>query len=71
MKTLALTFAATLMASSAALAGSGLFDVNDAPINHGAVTFQTLDTENTAAIKGTAAEYNPNENAGLFDVSDQ
>lgn len=71
MKTLALTFAATLIASSSALAGGGLFDVNDAPINYGAVTFQGLDTENTATIDSSAAEYNPNANTVLFDENDQ
>ena len=71
MKTLALTLAATLIASSSALAGNGLFDANDAPINYGAVTVQTLDTENTAAIKGTGAEYNPSANTVLFDQNDQ
>ncbi|MEM8539836.1 MAG: hypothetical protein AAGF25_02675 [Pseudomonadota bacterium] len=70
MKTLALTFAATLIASTAALAGGGLFDVNDAPINHGAVTYQSLDTESTAAVDG-GAEYYPFENTDLFDVNDQ
>lgn len=71
MKTLAIAFAATLIASSSALAGGGLFDVNDAPINYGAVTYQSLDTETTATIKGDAAEYNPNVNAALFDTDDQ
>jgi len=71
MKTLALTLAATLIASSAALAGSGLFDVNETPINYGAVSAQNLDTENTAAIEGAAAEYNPAANTVLFDENDQ
>lgn len=71
MKTLALTFAAALIASSSAMAGNGLFDVNDAPINYGATTVQSLDTENTATIKGAAAEYKPFANEGLFDENDQ
>lgn len=69
MKTLALTLAATLIASSAAFAGNGLFDVNEAPINHGSEKVQMLDTEATASIG--ASEYNPNINPGLFDVADQ
>ncbi len=67
MKTLALTLAATLIASSSAFAGSALFDVNEAPINHGIENAQVLDTENTASI-GAAAE---DTKSVLFDVTDQ
>ena len=71
MKTLALTLAATLIASSSAFAGSALFDVNEAPINHGSENAQVLDVEYTASIDGAAAQYNPNINTALFDVTDQ
>ena len=66
MKTLALTLAATLIASSSALAG-GLFDVNDAPINYNVEKVQMLDTEATASISAPAEK----TNSGLFDVADQ
>ena len=65
MKTIALTIAATLIASSSALAG-GLFDVNDAPVNNKAEQVQILDTEATASIKSMAAEKD-----ALFDVNDR
>ncbi len=67
MKTLALTLAATLIASSSALAG-GLFDVNDAPAHYEVETVQMLDTEATASIGGVAK---PADNDGLFDVNDR
>ena len=67
MKTLALTLAATLIASSSALAG-GLFDVNDAPVHYGTENAQMLDTEATASIGGVAK---PADNDGLFDVNDR
>ena len=68
MKTLALTLAATLIASTSAFAGSALFDVNEAPINHGSEKVQMLDTESTASIKGSAKSV---ANTALFDVSDR
>ena len=68
MKTLALTLAATLIASSSAFAGSALFDVNEAPINHGSEKVQMLDTEATASIKASAKSV---ANNALFDVSDR
>ena len=71
MKTLALTLAVTLIASSSAFAGSALFDVNDAPAHFGSENAQVLDVEYTASIDGAASEYNPNINAALFDVTDQ
>jgi hypothetical protein len=71
MKTLALTLAATLIASTSAFAGSALFDVNEAPINYGSENAQVLDVEYTASIDGAAADYNPNINTALFDVTDQ
>ncbi len=67
MKTLALTLAATLIASTSAFAGSALFDVNDAPINHGSEQVQILDSESTASIEGTSVEYTPFDNDSLFD----
>jgi hypothetical protein len=68
MKTLALTLAASLIASTSAFAGSALFDVNEAPINHGVEKVQMLDTEATASIGGVAK---PADNDGLFDVNDR
>lgn len=64
MKTLALTLAASLMASSA-FAG-GLFDVNEAPINYGTQNAQVLDIEATASI-GAPAE---GSKSVLFDVNE-
>ncbi|MEM7290200.1 MAG: hypothetical protein AAF412_07525 [Pseudomonadota bacterium] len=82
MKTLALTLAATLIASSSAFAigpGGTLFDVNDAPTHFGTKSVQALDIEPTASI-GTApraVESNnggfvqlQDRNPGLFDVDD-
>ncbi len=66
MKTLALTLAASLIASTSAFAG--LFDVNDAPINYNVEKVQMLDTEATASIGGVAK---PADNDGLFDVNDR
>ena len=67
MKTIALTLAASLIASTSAFAGSALFDVNETPINYGSE--QVLDTENTASIPG--AQTMPFDNDALFDVSDR
>lgn len=66
MKTLALTFAAAMLASSSAFAG-GLFDVNEAPAS--------FDTEATASVStgapvAVSGNYKPLENANLFDVDD-
>ncbi len=69
MKTIALTLAATLIASSSALAG-GLFDVNDAPANYNVEKVQILDTENTASIQGSSERMTV-ENDALFDVNDR
>ena len=69
MKTIALTLAATLIASSSALAG-GLFDVNDTPANYNVEKVQILDTENTASIQGSSERMTV-ENDALFDVNDR
>ena len=67
MKTIALTLAASLIASTSALAGSALFDVNEAPINYGSEKVQMLDTEATASISAPAEK----TKSVLFDVADQ
>ncbi len=69
MKTIALTLAASLIASTSAFAGSALFDVNETPINYGVE--QVLDTENTASIPAASAQSMPFDNDALFDVSDR
>ena len=69
MKTIALTLAATLIASSSALSGD-LFDVNDAPANSVVEKVQILDTENTASIQGSSDRIAV-ENKALFDVNDR
>jgi len=79
MKTLALTLAATLIASTSAFAigpGGTLFDVNDAPQFHKTQSVQMLDTESTASI-GKAPRSNEggfvqlqDRNPGLFDIDD-
>ena len=79
MKTLALTLAATLIASSSAFAigpGGTLFDVNDAPTHFNA---QGLDNEPTASIRKAPRSVKANDggfvqlqdrNPGLFDIDD-
>lgn len=73
MKTLALTIAAAMIASTSAFAGN-LFDVNDAPAQYEAQQ-QMLDSEATASIGSNAASvsgnYMPFNNDALFDVSDR
>ncbi|MEM7290199.1 MAG: hypothetical protein AAF412_07520 [Pseudomonadota bacterium] len=66
MKTLALTLAASLIASTSAFAG--LFDVNEAPAHYKSENAQVLDIESTASIGGVAK---PADNDGLFDVNDR
>ena len=68
MKTLALTLAASMIASTSAFAG--LFDVNDAPANSVVEKVQILDTENTASIQGSSDRIAV-ENKALFDVNDR
>ena len=82
MKTLALTLAASLIASTSAFAigpGGSLFDVNDAPQFHNSKSVHALDIEPTASI-GTAPRgiethgrgfvELQDRNPGLFDVDD-
>ena len=80
MKTIALSLAASLIASTSAFANGGiLFDVNEAPINYNAQAVQSLDTERTASI-GAAPQrsimadkglrFAKDKNPGLFDVDD-
>lgn len=77
MKTIALTLAASLIASTSAFAGSALFDVNETPINYGSE--QVLDTEPTASIaaaprsieiQSAGALFQKDRNPALFDVDD-
>lgn len=78
MKTLALTLAATLIASTSAFAigpGGSLFDINDAPTHHGIESVQSFDTEATASIRSYKASEGgfvqlQDRNPGLFDVDD-
>jgi hypothetical protein len=72
MKTTVLTFAAALIASTAAFANDDLFDVNDAPANYEARAAQLFDYEPTAASFAPAydqatSNYDPTENDKLFD----
>ena len=78
MKTIALTLAATLIASTSALANGGiLFDVNQAP--HNFAVKQQLDKEATASIgsiernifvESNGARFQKDRNPALFDVDD-
>jgi len=79
MKTLALTLAATLIASSSAFAigpGGTLFDVNDAPTHYKAQSVEGLDIEPTASIRKASRSNEggfvqlQDRNPGLFDVDD-
>ena len=79
MKTLALTLAATLIASSSAFAigpGGTLFDVNDAPTHFNAQSVQGLDIEPTASIRKAPRSNEgvfiqlQDRNPGLFDIDD-
>ena len=79
MKTLALTIAASLIASTSAFANGGvLFDVNQAPHNYDHQGVQLVDIEATASIgavpsfeiKSGRALSQKDQNPALFDVDD-
>ena len=72
MKTVLSTIAATLIASTAAFANGGLFDVNDAPKNYESRLVQSLDFEPTASnfpagYGDIEMNYEPMDNDNLFD----
>ena len=79
MKTIALTLAATLIASTSALASdSVLFSVNDG-VHRGAMIEKVLDNEPTASIataprsieiQSAGATFQKDRNPALFDVDD-
>ncbi len=72
MKTTLVTIAATMIASTAAFANNGLFDVNDAPAHYEGQLAQSLDFEPTASNATTPygaikLNYEPMDNDQLFD----
>ncbi len=79
MKTLALTIAATLIASTSAFANGGiLFDVNQAPHNYNHQGVRSLDIETTASVRSAPSIevksgrtlFQKDQNPALFDVDD-
>ena len=72
MKTVLVTFAAAMIASTTAFAADSLFDVNDAPANYEERLAQSLDYEPTASNSTSPygaidLNYEPMENDKLFD----
>ena len=78
MKTIAITLAASLIASTSAFANGGtLFDVNDAPHHFSAEQVRMLDSEPTASIAIAPRASNQGKvlsqkerHPALFDIDD-